>query len=168
MIEIAQNPFADISINQIEYGRIVGNQPHESDTFKINIPKLMIRASKNTITFNKSIFANAPTCRILSKNVLNTVNYITVKRSPSCDFSSIAVDGCISDGTIVMCACINGDIKDIIIISAVDGSYVPRQQSTNTYTSTNYENGIILKDKSTGKDYEISVDYSELYIEEVE
>ena len=30
------------------------------------------------------------------------------------------------------------------------------------------DGSVILKDKSTGKDYEISVDYSELYIEEVE
>lgn len=117
MLDSVQNPFADISINQIEYGITVGDQPYNSNTFRVKFPKLMVRTVKDKIVFNKSIFVNAPSCSILSKNTLNTLDYITVKKSPLCNLSPLRDSkGNIPDNTIVVCRSINGDIKDMVIV----------------------------------------------------
>lgn len=117
---LTSSAFADIDINQVEYCRTVGDQPVNADTYRVQIPKLMLRTFEGRVLINRSMFINCKDCPVQSKSTIDVVDYITVKRSPSCNLSSVSVENMIPHNTLLMCASVTNNINDFIIISAVN------------------------------------------------
>lgn len=111
-----------IEFNQLEYVRTVGPQPYDSHTFRIRFPKTMVyidQSGEVTEHFDRGIFINAPSCKVTTGNTVTSINYVTVPKSTNCDLRPVSVDGVVPDNTLLLCACMNGNPNDMIIIDSV-------------------------------------------------
>lgn len=112
-------PFSNIEINQIEYGRLSEDQAVDSTSFKVKIPKLMVKTTSNRVIFDRGIFLNSSDCSVQTTNSITTLDYITINKAKTCDLSSVAEDGIIKKDTLVMCVSITNNINDLIIVGAI-------------------------------------------------
>lgn len=117
---MTNSAFADIDLNQVEYCRTVGDQPVNADTYRVQIPKLMLRTFEGRVLINRSMFINCKDCPVQSKSSINVANYITIKRASTCNLNNVSVNNCIPNNTLLMCACVTNNINDLIIISGVN------------------------------------------------
>lgn len=109
---------SDITLNQNEYAFVVGKQHYTSRYIKVRIPKLMPDLiNKKREYFNRNIFVNDIWCRPNVNRKIELQDYITVKRSSQCSLIDLADEnGYIPDGARVLCLCMNGNYRDMLII----------------------------------------------------
>ena len=117
------NTLSDITLDEIEYCYLVGDQYHGSTTFKVRFPKVMPRAKGD-----KQTSVNTRVDKTVLKNDTDTIpntimatikiqNFITVKRSSNCSLVHLANEyGMIKGGTRLKAQCISRNIKDAVII----------------------------------------------------
>ena len=109
-------------LNQLEFARTVGIHGLNDTMIKIKIPRLMVNIPRETerIIFDRNIFVNAPDCKILSSNTIETQNFITVPKTANCDLTHIAVwdeelgKYIIPDNSSIICACFYNDLIYVI------------------------------------------------------
>lgn len=109
-------------LNQLEFARTVGIHDPNDTMLRIRIPRLMVNISRETerIIFDRNIFVNAPDCKILSTNMIETQNFITVPKTANCDLSHIVVwdeelgKHIIPDNSSIICACFYNDLIYVI------------------------------------------------------
>ncbi len=116
-----ESTLTDITLNQNEYCYLASKQHSSNSSFKVIVPKLMSMITGGSrLAFSSWYNDNDPSCQINFSHYVQTQNYITVKRSPNCSLSHKADKyGYLAKGTRLTCSCMNGNIKDLVIIDAV-------------------------------------------------
>ena len=117
------NTLSDISLDEIEYCYLVGDQYHGNSSFKVRFPKLMPRTpggkqtSVNT-RIDKTVLKNDKDT--IPNTIMGSIkiqNFITVKRSANCSLIHLADEyGIIKAGTRLRAQCTSRNIKDAVII----------------------------------------------------
>lgn len=114
---------ADITLDEIEYCYLVGDQYHGNSSLKVRFPKLMpnVKAGNPTSVntrVDKTVLKNS------DDTIPNTImasikvqNFITIKRSSNCSLIHLADEyGIIKSGTRLRAQITSKNIKDALII----------------------------------------------------
>lgn len=111
-----------ISLNQNEYCRLYGDHHYMDSTLRIQIPKLMTSVTSNMRDpFNRNILVNANNCKPFIDTTLQVKNFINVKRSSQCSLADRVIDeyGTIPGNIGLICLCMNGNYKDMMVIDSI-------------------------------------------------
>ena len=71
--------------------------------------------------FNRNILVNANDCKPLIENSLKVKDYISVKRSSQCSLGYNIIDekGNVPEGLGVICLCVNGNYRNMIVTDSI-------------------------------------------------